>query len=348
MSDLMKAFVWHKDRTASIEEIPIPVIKDDRDVIVKVTMSSICTSDLHIINGYVPKAIPETALGHEFVGEVASIGSAIKNLKVGDRVSANCETFCGECWFCQRDFINNCVRGGWEIGCTIDGCQAEYVRVPFADTGLTKLSDNVSYENALFVGDILSSGYWSAELCEIKPGDTVAVIGSGPVGLCSMISAKLMGASKVIAIDVNNSRLEIARKEKLADVYLNPNEADIENEVKKLTENRGADSVIEASGAENTFETAYKIARPNAVIAITAMYEKNQILPLPEMYGKNLIFKAGGVDAVHCKELVQLISDGKISTDFLITHKLSFEKITEAYEIFGNKKDNCLKIALTY
>lgn len=348
MTDLMKAFVWHKDRTASIEEIPIPIIKDDRDVIVKVTMSSICTSDLHIINGYVPKAIPETALGHEFVGEVISVGNAITNLKVGDRVSANCETFCGECWFCQRGFINNCVRGGWEIGCTIDGCQAEYVRVPFADTGLAKLPDNVSYENALFVGDILSSGYWSAELCEIKPGDTVAVIGSGPVGLCSMISAKLLGASKVIAIDVDNSRLEIARKEKLADVFLNPNEANIEIEVKKLTENRGADSVIEAAGAENTFETAYKIARPNAVIAITAMYEKNQILPLPEMYGKNLIFKTGGVDAVYCKELVQLISDGKISTDFLITHKLPFEKIAEAYEIFGNKKDNCLKIALTY
>lgn len=155
MTDLMKAFVWHKDRTASIEEIPIPIIKDDRDVIVKVTMSSICTSDLHIINGYVPKAIPETALGHEFVGEVISVGNAITNLKVGDRVSANCETFCGECWFCQRGFINNCVRGGWEIGFTIDGCQAEYVRVPFADTGLAKLPDNVSYENALFVGDIL-------------------------------------------------------------------------------------------------------------------------------------------------------------------------------------------------
>lgn len=185
-------------------------------------------------------------------------------------------------------------------------------------------------------------------MCEIKPSDTVAVIGSGPVGLCSMISAKLLGASKVIAIDVDNSRLEIARKEKLADVFLNPNEANIEIEVKKLTENRGADSVIEAAGAENTFETAYKIARPNAVIAITAMYEKNQILPLPEMYGKNLIFKTGGVDAVYCKELVQLISDGKISTNFLITHKLPFEKIAEAYEIFGNKKDNCLKIALTY
>lgn len=348
MTDLMKAFVWHKDKTASIEEIPIPVIKDNRDAIVKVTMSSICTSDLHIINGYVPKAMSEIALGHEFVGEVVSVGSAINNLKVGDRVSGNCETFCGECWFCQRGFINNCVRGGWEIGCTIDGCQAEYVRVPFADTCLTKLPDNVSYENALFVGDILSSGYWSAELCEIKPGDVVAVIGCGPVGLCSMISAKLMGASKVIAIDVDNDRLDIARKEKLADVFLNANEADIENEVKKLTENRGADSVIEAAGVENTFETAYKIARPNAVIAITAMYEKNQIFPLPEMYGKNLIFKTGGVDAVHCKELVQLISDGKISTDFLITHKLPFEKITEAYEIFGNKKDNCLKIALTY
>lgn len=348
MTDYMKAFVWHKDDTASIEEKPIPQIQNERDAIVKVTMSSICTSDLHIINGFVPKAVPETALGHEFVGEIIDAGSAVKNLKAGDRVSANCETFCGECFFCQRGYINNCINGGWEIGCTIDGCQAEYVRVPFADTGLTKLPDNVSYEDALFAGDILSSGYWSAELCDIKKGDTAAVIGAGPVGLCSMISAKIMGASKVIAIDIDSSRLEIAKKEKLADIFLNPMKDDIESCIKDLTQGRGADCVIEAAGADNTFETAYKIARPNAIIALTAMYEENQILPLPQIYGKNLIFKTGGVDAVHCRELIQMISEGRISTNFLITHKLPFEKISEAYEIFCNKKDNCLKIALTY
>ncbi|CDE89617.1 ankyrin repeat-containing protein [Clostridium sp. CAG:729] len=346
MTDFMKGFVWHDNKTASLDKRPVPQIKDKRDAIVKVTMSSICTSDLHIIRGFVPKAVSETILGHEFVGEVVDVGSDIKNLKKGDRVSANCETFCGQCYFCKRGFINNCLYGGWEIGCTIDGCQAEYVRVPFADTGLTKLPDNVSYENALFVGDILSSGYWGAELCEIQKGDTVAVIGAGPVGLCSMMSAKLLGAEKIIAIDVDDTRLEIAKNQNLADVVINPLNSDVEKEVKDLTERRGADSVIEAAGGKDTFQTAWKIARANAIVALVAMYEENQTLPLPDMYGKNLTFKTGGVDAVNCSKLVDLISEKKINTDFLITHKFSLDNIQQAYKLFENKSDNCLKIAI--
>lgn len=342
----MKGFVWHNNKTASLDKRPVPKIKDKRDAIVKVTMSSICTSDLHIIRGFVPKAVPETILGHEFVGEIVDVGSDIKNLKKGDRVSANCETFCGQCYFCKRGFINNCLYGGWEIGCTIDGCQAEYVRVPFADTGLTKLPDNISYENALFVGDILSSGYWGAELCEIQKGDIVAVIGAGPVGLCSMMSAKLLGAEKIIAIDVDDTRLEIAKNQNLADVVINPLNSDVEKEVKDLTEGRGADSVIEAAGGKDTFQTAWKIARANAIVALVAMYEENQTLPLPDMYGKNLTFKTGGVDAVNCSKLVDLISEKKINTDFLITHKFSLDNIQEAYKLFENKSDNCLKIAI--
>ncbi len=346
MTDFMKGFVWHNNKTASLDKRPVPKIKDKRDAIVKVTMSSICTSDLHIIRGFVPKAVPETILGHEFVGEIVDVGSDIKNLKKGDRVSANCETFCGQCYFCKRGFINNCLYGGWEIGCTIDGCQAEYVRVPFADTGLTKLPDNISYENALFVGDILSSGYWGAELCEIQKGDTVAVIGAGPVGLCSMISAKLLGAEKIIAIDVDDTRLEIAKNQNLADVVINPLNSDVEKEVKDLTEGRGADSVIEAAGGKDTFQTAWKIARTNAIVALVAMYEENQTLPLHDMYGKNLTFKTGGVDAVNCSKLVDLISEKKINTDFLITHKFSLDNIQQAYKLFENKSDNCLKIAI--
>lgn len=346
MTDFMKGFVWHDNKTASLDKRPVPQIKDKRDAIVKVTMSSICTSDLHIIRGFVPKAVSETILGHEFVGEVVDVGSDIKNLKKGDRVSANCETFCGQCFFCRKGFINNCLYGGWEIGCTIDGCQAEYVRVPFADTGLTKLPDNVSYENALFVGDILSSGYWGAELCEIQKGDTVAVIGAGPVGLCSMMSAKLLGAEKIIAIDVDDTRLEIAKNQNLADVIINPLNSDAEKEVKDLTERRGADSVIEAAGGKDTFQTAWKIARANAIVALVAMYEENQTLPLPDMYGKNLTFKTGGVDAVNCSKLVDLISEKKINTDFLITHKFSLDNIQQAYKLFENKSDNCLKIAI--
>lgn len=326
-------------------EKPFPKIQNNTDAIVKVALSSICTSDLHIIRGCVPAAKNGVVLGHEFVGEVVENGDGVKNFKKGDRVAVNCETFCGVCDFCKRGFVNNCVEGGWELGCRIDGCQAEYVRVPYADNGLTKLPDNVSFENALFVGDILSSGYWGAELCEIKAGDTIAVIGAGPVGLCAMQCAKYLGAEKVIAIDIDEKRLELAKKLGFADFVLTG--GNCEEKVKEIVK-YGADVVIECAGAEDTFELAYKIARPNAIVAVVAMYEKNQILPLPQMYGKNLTFKTGGVDAVHCKELVDLISKGKISTDFLITHKFAFDDIKKAYEIFEHKQDGCLKIAIEY
>lgn len=346
MPETMKALVWHRDGTTELTERPVPQIKDERDAIVKVKLSSICTSDLHIIRGCVPAAVPETVLGHEFVGEIVSVGSGITNLKKGDRVAANCETFCGECWFCKQGYINNCVNGGWLLGCKIDGCQAEYIRVPYADKGLVKIPENVSYKNALFTGDILSSGYFGAELCEIKSGDTIAIIGCGPVGLCAMMCAKISGAGKIIAIDIDENRLELSKKLNLADYTANPLKTDIGSFVKSLTENRGADSVIEAAGGENTFETAWEIARPNAIVALVAMYEKSQTLPLPEMYGKNLIFKTGGVDAIHCERLLKLISEGKINTDFLITKEFPLADIKTAYEIFENKQDNCLKIAI--
>ena len=342
----MKALICHKNGSIELVEKEMPKLQNDRDAIVKVTLSSICTSDLHIMRGAVPRAVPETVLGHEFVGEVVEVGSALKNLKKGDRVAANCETFCGECFFCRHGFINNCEKGGWELGCRIDGCQAEFVRVPFADTGLTKIPENVSYESALFVGDILSSGYFGAEMCEIKKGDTIAVIGAGPVGLCAMMCAKYLGAGKIIAIDVDASRLEIAKNQKLADFVFNPPDCDVEKEVKNLTENRGADGVIECAGAKDTFEMSWKIARPNAIVGVVAMYEENQILPLPQMYGKNLTFKTGGVDAIHCAKLLDLISKGLISTDFLITHKVSLGNIKNGYELFENKRENCLKVAV--
>lgn len=360
----MKALVYDKNYTKKIElqEKPIPKILNPKDAIVEVTLSTICTSDLHIINGQVPKANNQIVLGHEFVGKVVETGSEVKNLKIGDRVSANCETFCNECWFCKKGYINNCLNGGWELGCTIDGCQAEFVRVPYADNGLTKLPENVSDKNALFVGDILSSGYFGAEMCEIKQGDTIAIIGSGPVGLCAMICSRLMGAEKIIAIDINQDRLNIAKTQNLADYYLNPQTCDIEKEIKILTSGHGADGVIEAAGytphgiicdsqkkqtQQGTFELAWKIARPNAIVGVVAMYEENQILPLPQMYGKNLTFKTGGVDAIHCEKLISLIAEGKINTDFLITHTYPLEHIEKAYEAFKTKQDNCIKIAIT-
>ncbi|MBR6722504.1 alcohol dehydrogenase catalytic domain-containing protein [bacterium] len=344
----MKALVYNTDFDGhyNLVERDIPKILDPKDAIVEVTMSSICTSDLHIIHGQVPRANNNIVLGHEYVGRVVEVGADVKTLKIGDRVSANCETFCGECFFCKRGFINNCEKGGWEIGCRIDGCQAEYVRVPLADQSLDKLPDNVTDKNALFVGDILATGYFGAEMCEIQSEDTIAVIGCGPVGLCSMICAKVLGAKNIIAIDIEQSRLDLAKSQNLATYYINSKDCDIEKEIKKLTHNRGADKVIEAAGANNTFELSWKIARPNAIVAVVALYEEDQILPLPKMYGKNLTFKTGGIDAIHSNKLIDLISQGKINTDFLVTHTYKLENIMDAYETFKTKKDNCIKIAI--
>lgn len=331
----MKALIYNNG--IHYGERRMPEILNPKDAIVKVTLSSICTSDLHIIKGFVPRAKSDIVLGHEFVGEVVAIGDDVKKVSVGDRVSANCETFCGECYFCKRGWVNNCINGGWELGCRIDGCQAEYVRVPYADNGLTKLPDSVSYENALFVGDILASGYFGAEMCEIRKGDTIAVIGAGPVGLCAMMCAKYMGAGKIIAIDIDKTRLKIAQEQGLADEVFTPETCDITN----------ADGVIECAGTSETFQLAWKIARPNAIVGVVAMYEENQILPLPQMYGKNLTFKTGGVDANKCDLLVKLIEEKKISTDFLITHTFSLDRILDAYRLFEEKPEGCLKIAIT-
>ncbi len=342
----MKTLTYIDTNKIELIEKPIPQIQHNRDAIIKVQMSSICTSDLHIINGAVPIAKKGITLGHEFVGEIVELGENIKNFNIGDRVSINCETFCGECYFCQKGFINNCTNGGWNLGCQIDGCQAEYVRVPYADMGLTKLPDNVSYKNALFVGDILSSGYFGAELCEIKQNDTVAIIGCGPVGLCAMQCAKLMGANKIIALDIDETRLKIAKDNNLADLTINPEKENYTNIIKSQTNNRGADGIIECGGTDETFQIAWQIARANAIVAIVAMYENPQILPLPKMYGKNLTFKTGGVDAIHCKKLIELISQNKLNTDFLISKEIKLSEIIRGYEIFKNKPDGLLKIAV--
>lgn len=343
----MKALVYIGDKKIELKEIENPKIIESKDAIVKVQLSSICTSDFHIINGQVPRANKNIVLGHEFVGEVVEIGSEVKKLNIGDRVSANCITFCGECYYCKNGFINNCEKGGWEIGCRINGCQAEYVRVPFADMSLNIIPQNVRYKNALFVGDILASGYFGAELCDMKNNDTVSVIGAGPVGLCAMMSARAFGAKKIIAIDINEDRLNIAKENKLADFFINPNKvSNIEEYIKDINKGRLSDGTIEAAGGENTFDLAWKIARPNSVVALVAMYEKPQILPLNIMYGKNLIFKTGGVDAIHSDEILQLISQGKLNTDFLITHTIKLDNILRGYKIFDKKEDNCIKIAV--
>ena len=344
----MKAVVYKGNGEIALEDRPVPKILDDRDAIIKVTLTTICSSDIHIKHGAVPRAVPGTILGHEFVGRVVETGSAVKKIKPGDRVSVNVETFCGECFFCKRGFVNNCTDpdGGWALGCRIDGGQAEYVRIPFADNGLTVIPDHVSDEQALFNGDILSTGYWAAKIGEINPADTVAVIGAGPTGLCTMMCARLYTPARIIAIDTDEYRLNLAKEKGLADITLVPGRDDPEKVIKELTDGRGADTVFEVAGGADTFQTAWKIARPNAVVVVVAMYEEAQELPLPDMYGKNLVFKTGGVDGSYCREIMDLTACGKLDAGFLITHRCSLNDIMNAYDIFENKKDYVIKYAV--
>lgn len=329
-----------------LKEKPIPQIKDDRDAIVKVTLASICSSDIHIKHGSVLRAVEGITVGHEMVGIVEQIGNSVKNVKVGDRVTVNVETFCGECFFCQNGFVNNCTdkNGGWALGCRIDGGQAEYVRVPFADTGLNKIPDNVSDRQALFVGDVLATGFWAARISEIQKEDTVLIIGAGPTGICTLLCAMLKTPKKIIVCEKDESRIRFINKHYPNVLTVKPDEC-LEF-VRKNSDHGGADVVLEVAGTDSTFRLAWECARPNAVVTVVALYDAPQILPLPEMYGKNLTFKTGGVDGCDCEEILSLIESGKIDTEPLITHTFPLEKIEEAYEIFENRRDGVIKIAV--
>ena len=344
----MKAVVYKGNGIISLEERPLPEIQKDTDAIVKVTVTTICSSDIHIKHGAVPRAKENIVLGHEFVGEVIRIGRAVKKIRPGDRVAVNVETFCGKCYFCRHGYVNNCTDeyGGWALGCRIDGGQAEYVRIPFADNGLTRIPDTVSDEAALFTGDLLSTGYWAAKMGDIKLSDTVAVIGAGPAGIAVMKCVGLYNPSKIIGIDTDDLRLDLLRQHKIADVTLNPLRDDVIKAIKELTDGRGADSVLEVAGSRETFEMAWMIARPNAAVGIVAMYEEDQVLPLPKMYGKNLTFKTGGVDAANCEDILRLIENGRLDTECMITHRTTLDYIIKAYDIFENKRNGVVKYAV--
>ena len=347
MTQTMRAVVYQRTGLFTLEERPVPRIQTPTDAIVRVTLASICSSDLHIKGGFVPKAVPGTIVGHEFVGVVEEIGAQVRTVKPGDRVAVNVETFCGRCFFCQRGFVNNCTdpSGGWALGCRIDGGQAEYVRVPYGDNGLTKIPEGVTDRQSLFTGDILSTGYWAAQIGEIQPGDTVAVLGGGPTGLCTMMCARLYRPAHILAVEPDPARRPLALAQGWADQAVEPGPRAAEL-LTRWTDGRGADVVLEAAGGRDTFQTAWQLARPNGTVVVVAMYEEPQLLPLPDMYGKNLTFKTGGVDACHCGEILELIAAGRLNAEPLITHTYPLDQVMEAYDLFEQKGDGVLKIAV--
>ena len=341
----MKAYTYIDKGHFALLEKPEPRILDPKDAIVKVTLASICTSDLHIKHGSVPRAVPGITVGHEMVGVVTEVGEQVHSVKPGDRVTVNVETYCGECWFCKRGYVNNCQSpdGGWALGCRIDGGQAEFVRVPYADQGLNRIPDSVTDEQALFVGDILATGYWAARISEIKEEDTVLIIGAGPTGICTLLCVTLKHPKHIIVCEKSEERRAFV-KEHYPDVIVTTPEECTACTGAYGAPLGGADVVIEVAGSEDSFQLAWQSARPNAIVTVVALYDRPQILPLPDMYGKNLTFKTGGVDGCDCAEILSLIEKGLIDTTPLITHRFKLEDIEDAYQLFELKENGVMKV----
>ena len=342
----MKAYTYINKGEFALIDKPKPTIIEPTDAIVRVTLGSICSSDLHIKHGSVPRAVPGITVGHEMVGIVEELGSEVKGVSVGNRVTVNVETFCGECFYCKHGYVNNCIspHGGWALGCRIDGGQTEYVRVPLAEQGLNRIPDSVSDEQALFVGDVLATGFWATRISEITEEDTVLIIGAGPTGICTLLCVMLKQPKRIIVCEQSEERRNFVKQHYPNVLLTTPDEC--EDFVKNNSDHGGADRVLEVAGGKGTFQLAWRTARPNAIVTVVALYDEAQILPLPDMYGKNLTFKTGGVDGCDCEEVLQLIEEGKIDTTPLITHRFPLSRIAEAYSLFENKEDGVIKVAI--
>lgn len=342
----MKAYTYINKGEFALIDKPKPTIIEPTDAIVRVTLGSICSSDLHIKHGSVPRAVPGITVEHEMVGIVEQLGAEVKGVSVGDRVTVNVETFCGECFYCKHGYVNNCTspHGGWALGCRIDGGQTEYVRVPLAEQGLNRIPDSVSDEQALFVGDVLATGFWAARISEITEEDTVLIIGAGPTGICTLLCVMLKQPKRIIVCEQSEERRNFVKQHYPNVLLTTPDEC--EDFVKNNSDHGGADRVLEVAGGKDTFQLAWRTARPNAIVTVVALYDEAQTLPLPDMYGKNLTFKTGGVDGCDCEEVLQLIEEGKIDTTPLITHRFPLSRIAEAYSLFENKEDGVIKVAI--
>ena len=342
----MLAYTYLAPGQFALTDKPVPTLQRGQDALVRVTLSSICTSDLHIKHGSVPRAVPGITVGHELVGVVEAVGPEVTAVRPGDRVAVNVETFCGHCFFCRRGYVNNCQDpdGGWALGCRIDGGQAEYIRVPYANQALSPIPDGVSDAQALFVGDILATGYWAASIGDIAPGDTVLILGAGPTGICTLLCVLLKQPGRVIVCEKDPWRQAFVRTHYPQVEVVGPEE--VVDYVAAHSAHGGADAVLEVAGTPDTFRLAWQCARPNATVTVVALYDQPQVLPLPDMYGKNLTFKTGGVDGCHCDELLRLIARGDIDTTPLITHSFPLAQIDAAYALFESKGAGVMKVAI--
>jgi alcohol dehydrogenase len=344
----MKALVYQGPGQKAWETVPDPTIAEPTDVIVKITSSTICGTDLHILKGDVPTCKPGTILGHEAVGIITEKGTAVTTLEVGDRVLLSCITSCGRCRFCKEGHYGLCTGGGgWIFGHLIDGLQAEYARVPFAETSVYKVPEELSDEQVLFLSDILPTAFEVGVLNGgVEPGDTVAIVGAGPIGLAAIMTAQLYTPSHIVAIDMDDSRLARAR-EFGADVTINNSSVDAVAEVMELTGGLGADVAIEAVGVPATFELCTELIRPGGRVANVGVHGHSVTLHLETLWIRDVTITTGLVDAFTTAKLLKLVADGKLDATPFVTHRFPLSETMSAYDTFGDAAaTHALKVVL--
>lgn len=345
----MKALVYHGPGRRAWEEVPMAQIEAATDAVVRVDATTICGTDLHILKGDVPVVTDGRILGHEAVGVVQSVGSGVRRVKVGDHVLVSCITVCGSCRYCREGRPGQCLGGGgWILGYKIDGTQAEYVRVPFADTSTYPIPDDVTDEEALMVADILPTGYEVGVLNGgVHPADVVAIVGAGPIGLSAITGSKLYSPSHIVAIDLADSRLEAA-KQFGADITVNNSKEDPVAAVAELTNGLGADVAIEAVGTPATFELATALVRPGGHVANIGVHGQPATLHLEDLWIKDVTITTGLVDATSTPTFLGLLRGHQVDAERFITHRFELDELEEAYDVFANAANTgALKVALT-
>jgi len=349
----MKALVYRGVGDIRLEEVPRPALQGPEEAIVKVTTSSICGSDLHIVHGHLGVE-PGTIVGHEFTGVVEEVGPAVAGVKPGDRVLGAAGVWCGQCPACRSNLSIACKHLGI-YGCgpmfgSLQGAQAEYIRVPFANVTLEKIPDGLTEEQVLFVGDILSTAYMGAEGITpggpgIQPGSTVAVFGAGPVGLCAVAAARLFGPARIISVDMVDYRLEMAARLG-ADRVINAAREDPAAAITEITGGWGADFVIEAIGSTEAFTVCLSVVAPGGTVSAIGVFQQPVELPIHLLLAKNIGVKMGLANLIHMKRLIGLIQAGKLDLTPIITHRLPLAEVVRGYEIFEKKLDGCVKVLL--
>jgi alcohol dehydrogenase len=350
----MKALVYHGPGKKVWEDVPEPKIQAPTDALVRVDTTTICGTDLHILKGDVPSVVDGRVLGHEGVGTITEVGSAVKGLEVGDRVIISCITACGSCSYCHQQLPSHCLDSegtsgiGWIFGHLIDGTQAEFVRVPFADSSLHKLPENVSDEAAIMLSDILPTGFEiGVRNGRVKPGDVVAVVGAGPVGLSVIMTAGLYGASRVIAIDLDDNRLELARTFGATDT-INSGAKDWRDQVIAMTDGLGVDVAVEAVGIPQTFDMCTNLIRPGGTVANVGVHGKSVELKLQELWIKDVTITTGLVSATTTPMLLKLVAQGKLSPEKFVSHRFKLDQMMEAYDTFSRAAETkAMKVAIS-